>query len=149
MLLTDKIASLPEDIREQLNSRLHNGESDSPLVDWLNDLPRVQIILAREFCGNIISDDELAEWRYSGYEAWIIKKYESVSPEDIKKWMNEATQEQVYDYLRAHLRDTFRIHLERFMYEFRTLSWLIEAAAGLNTDADYRPSQTESPSPAR
>jgi hypothetical protein len=146
MLRNDKIASLPENIREQLHARLHNGESNSHLVDWLNDLPRVQTILFRKFDGNIITDGELAEWRYSGYEAWIIKKYESISLADLEKWSKEATREQLQDFLRALLRESFRTHLDRFMQEYRTLCWLRDAALLFD---GHSQNQTETPSPAR
>ena len=39
MARTGKIARLPDDIREQLNRRLNDGEKGKKLVMWLNSLP--------------------------------------------------------------------------------------------------------------
>ena len=46
-----KIARLPLAVREELNSRLRNGEPGKDLVLWLNSLPAVQEVLAAQFQG--------------------------------------------------------------------------------------------------
>jgi hypothetical protein len=66
-----KIARLPRDIREQLNRRLHDGEPGTQLVVWLNALPDAQTILAREFSGRAISQQNLSEWKQGGYRDWL------------------------------------------------------------------------------
>ena len=54
MIITrrSKIARLPRGIREQLNSRLDQGEEGTSLVAWLNSLPEVQSTLASHFDGD-------------------------------------------------------------------------------------------------
>jgi len=66
-----KIARLPSEVREQLNVRLHNGELGTQLVEWLNSLPEVQAILAAQFDGRPINEQNLTEWKQGGYEDWL------------------------------------------------------------------------------
>ena len=46
MTATGKIARLPQEIRDELNRRLRDGERGRRLVDWLNSLPETQRMLA-------------------------------------------------------------------------------------------------------
>ena len=66
-----KIGRLPRAVQEQLNRRLANGEKGGPLVAWLNSLPEVQAVLAREFEGKPIREQNLSEWRKHGYKKWL------------------------------------------------------------------------------
>ncbi|MBW8863720.1 MAG: hypothetical protein JF609_02140 [Verrucomicrobia bacterium] len=65
-----KIARLPPAIREQLNERLANYESSTPLLAWLNALPEVQAVLAQEFGGEVISRVNIRNWRQGGHAEW-------------------------------------------------------------------------------
>ena len=65
-----KIARLPKNIRDQVNQRLDDGERGAPIVAWLNSLPEVQAILARDFDGKAITEQNLSEWRKGGYRDW-------------------------------------------------------------------------------
>ena len=66
-----KIARLPLEIREQLNTRLADGEPGSRLVEWLNSSPAVIKVLREQFGDRPISDQNLSEWRAGGYEEWL------------------------------------------------------------------------------
>src|ERR1035441_634149 len=66
-----KIARLPRELREQLNCRLHDGEPGTQLVVWLNSLPEAQAVLAREFGGRAVSEQNLSEWKQGGYRDWL------------------------------------------------------------------------------
>jgi hypothetical protein len=66
-----KIARLPREIRKQLNVRLRDGEVGRQLVDWLNGLPEAQAMLAAQFGGRPISEQNLTEWKQGGYEDWL------------------------------------------------------------------------------
>jgi hypothetical protein len=70
MTRNGKIARLPREIRDDLNRRLQNGEQGGPLLAWLNGLPEVSALLAREFDGISISKQNLCEWRAGGYAEW-------------------------------------------------------------------------------
>jgi hypothetical protein len=80
------IAHLPNEIREQLNLRLLEGETAEPfgvgaagmsrkgareLAAWLNALPPVQSILGSQFNGSPISEVNLIYWRQGGYLQWL------------------------------------------------------------------------------
>ena len=71
MKRTGKIARLPHHLRNQLNLRLHNGESGVDLIKWLNTLPEVQAILAEHFNGVPISPQNLSEWNNGGFLDWL------------------------------------------------------------------------------
>jgi hypothetical protein len=66
-----KIARLPREIREQLNVRLQNGEMGTQLVEWLNGLQEAQAMLAAQFGGRPINEQNLSEWKQGGYEDWL------------------------------------------------------------------------------
>jgi hypothetical protein len=66
-----KIAHLPNEIREQLNLRLLEGETSRELAAWLNALPDVQSLLASQFNGSPISEVNLTHWRQGGYLQWL------------------------------------------------------------------------------
>jgi hypothetical protein len=70
MIRSGKIARLPETIREQVNRRLANHESSTPLLAWLNARPEVQEVMAREFRGRPIDKHNVSEWRRGGFAEW-------------------------------------------------------------------------------
>ncbi len=69
-----KIARLPLAIRQELNRRLDEGEQGKKLVAWLNGLPAVQAIVATEFGGKAIREQNLSEWKQGGYRDWLAKQ---------------------------------------------------------------------------
>lgn len=66
-----KIARLPRWVRDELNTRLADGETGPRLVEWLNGLPRVREALECGFGGRAITEQNLSEWRQGGYEDWL------------------------------------------------------------------------------
>jgi hypothetical protein len=66
-----KIARLPRDIRAQLNSRLQDGHEGKTIVTWLNSLPQVKRLLAKNFDGHPVTESNLSDWRQGGYEEWL------------------------------------------------------------------------------
>ena len=69
-----KIARLPREVRDKLNRRLDNGEPGSRLVKWLNASPKVRAVLAAEFGGIPIREQNLSEWRQGGYREWLAQQ---------------------------------------------------------------------------
>jgi hypothetical protein len=72
-----KIARLPLNIRETLNSRLENGDPGHILVLWLNSLPEVRSILAAYFKAHPITQQNLSEWKRGGFIDWQRKQVTS------------------------------------------------------------------------
>jgi hypothetical protein len=66
-----KIGRLPKGLQEQLNRRIENGEKGGRLVAWLNSLPEVRDVMAREFEGKPIREQNLSDWRKHGYAKWL------------------------------------------------------------------------------
>ncbi len=65
-----KIARLPRTVREELNRRLADGEMGKRLVEWLNGLPEVRTVMAAEFGGRAINEQNLSEWKQGGFAEW-------------------------------------------------------------------------------
>ncbi|HWB05973.1 MAG TPA: hypothetical protein VG796_23325 [Verrucomicrobiales bacterium] len=65
-----KIARLPRVLREELNRRLERNVPARLLVEWLNALPEVQEILTNFFNSNPINEQNICNWRRSGFAEW-------------------------------------------------------------------------------
>jgi hypothetical protein len=87
-----KIARLPLAIRQELNTRLRNGEEGKQLVLWLNGLPAVQEILAAQFNAKPITEPNLSRWRSGGYADWLL---EQMAPETRVKEVLEMSPDLV------------------------------------------------------
>jgi hypothetical protein len=99
---TGKIARLPLAIRQQLNQRLQNGESGKALIPWLNGLPEVQAVLAAQFNGQPILQNNLSRWKTGGYVRW---EAEQTAQEAAARLVEQATglQEAVKAGLADHM----------------------------------------------
>ena len=69
-MATGKISRLPREIREQVNKKLDAGEPGNRLVNWLNELPAVRALLAGEFGGAAINEQNLSNWKQGGFREW-------------------------------------------------------------------------------
>ena len=69
-----KIARLPRAIRQELNRHLDDGEQGKKLVAWLNGLPEVQAVVAAEFGGKPIREQNLSEWKQRAYRDWVAQQ---------------------------------------------------------------------------
>jgi hypothetical protein len=74
MTRTGKIARLPRDLRNQLNRRIADGESGIHLVEWLNGVEQVRHVLAQDFGGREISEQNLSEWKAGGHQDWLARQ---------------------------------------------------------------------------
>jgi hypothetical protein len=73
-MATGKISRLPREIREQVNERLDAGEPGKRLVVWLNELPAVRALLAAEFDGAAINEQNLTNWKQGGFREWRMER---------------------------------------------------------------------------
>jgi hypothetical protein len=71
MTRNGKIARLPLAVRAELNQRLLDGEAGNQLVDWLNARPEVEAIIAGEFGGHPLREQNLSRWKNGGYREWL------------------------------------------------------------------------------
>jgi hypothetical protein len=74
MTRTGKIARLPREIREQLNRRLQDGETGIRLVEWLNSMSETKKVLAADFGGRDINEQNLSEWKQGGHQDWLARQ---------------------------------------------------------------------------
>lgn len=87
--LVGKIARLPNQIREQLNQRLYDGQSGAEILTWLNELPMVKQILVAKFGGALITEKNLSNWRKIGFARWLQRQ----EPSQELKWLRETASD--------------------------------------------------------
>ena len=87
-----KIARLPLAIREELNQRLLEGQSGGKILPWLNARPEVQAILAEDFEGLRVNDNNLSEWRRGGYAEWIARRERLDSTRELARFAADITK---------------------------------------------------------
>lgn len=66
-----KIGSLPASIREEVNRRLHDGQTAAEICDWLNAEEAVLKILDEKWNEQPISPQNLSEWRKGGFQIYL------------------------------------------------------------------------------
>ena len=132
MARNGKIARLPREIRDELNRRLHNGEQGGPLLAWLNALPQVMHVLAKDFGGIVISKQNLSEWRAGGFAEWQARQETLDQARELSadaKEIMAATDGRLTDHLATVLAVRYAALLqgwngeltEEFRRELRTL----------------------------
>jgi hypothetical protein len=109
-----KIARLPASIREQLNRRLENGSLGKKIISWLNTLPEVNQIMAEQFAGKPISENNLSEWRRGGYQDWLREQ------ED-QEWTVQFVKKAMCMEPAARLRYIENLIAAQFMKELEAL----------------------------
>jgi len=102
MTRNGKIARLARTIRDELNRRLQDGEPGVRLVDWLNGLPDTQRVLATDFAGRPINEQNLSEWKAGGYRDWLARQETLSQVRDLAadaKELTTATDGRLTDHL--------------------------------------------------
>jgi hypothetical protein len=69
-----KIGRLPEELQEELNLRLLARWPLPQLLDWLQSQPGVQPLLDLDFGGKKITPRNLAAWKSSGFQQWLVEE---------------------------------------------------------------------------
>jgi len=102
MTRNGKIARLARTIRDELNRRLQDGEPGVRLVAWLNGLPDTQRVLATDFGGRSINEQNLSEWKAGGYRDWLARQETLSQARELAadaKELTEATDGKLTDHL--------------------------------------------------
>ena len=97
-----KIARLPRGIRDQLNRRLDEGEAGNVLVRWLNELPEVKAVIAGQFGGRPINEQNLSEWKARGHREWLARQEALAQARELAadaKELCDATDGKLTDHL--------------------------------------------------
>lgn len=87
-----KIGSLPAQIREEVNRRLHDGVIAREICDWLNAEPRVLEILDERWNEQPITPQNLSEWRGGGYQIWLKSRERSENLRALSEWAADFTE---------------------------------------------------------
>ncbi|WP_397379738.1 hypothetical protein [Prosthecobacter sp.] len=81
-----KIGALPHRLREQVNHRLLDGQVDSEILPWLNEMPVVQERMKARFNGEPISSMNLSAWRTGQYQIWIVERKEIAATKELAEF---------------------------------------------------------------
>ncbi len=109
-----KIARLPREIRAHLNRRLQDGQTGRSLLPWLNGLPEVLAVLAREFGGSPVSEQNLSQWKQGGYREWLAQQEMLAGVRELTgnaKELNEAANGLLADHLATVVASRFAAEL--------------------------------------
>ena len=102
MSRTGKIARLPLQVREQINTRIQNGGKGQDIVAWLNSLKEVKAALSKHFDNPTINAGNFSEWKLGGYRDWEAQQFavaESRRIVEEGKELGEAGQGALADKL--------------------------------------------------
>ena len=105
-----KIARLPAHIREQLNHRLHDGELSRTIVPWVNELPETKKVLAELYRGKAITNQNLSEWRHTGYQDWL-------QHQQRLEWNSRLADEETEVNNQNRCEDGYEAMAFQFLYE--------------------------------
>jgi hypothetical protein len=72
-----KVEWLPEQLRQQLNHRLRDGQTGSQVLAWLNSRPATRKVLREHFRGLPVNSENLSHYRHQGYSEWLAKTHVS------------------------------------------------------------------------
>lgn len=93
MARSGKIARLPDEIRDQLNERLLDGQAGSQILPWLNGLTEVKDRMVELFGGAEVNDANLSNWRSGGYQDWLDQKRESDEVKDLSSYLVKIAED--------------------------------------------------------
>jgi hypothetical protein len=105
-----KIARLPHNIRNELNTRLQNGEIGRTLLPWVNSLPETKSVMAELFAGKPITHQNLSEWRRAGYQDWLIQQQRLL-------WFQTLTEQETEFNRHDRSTDTFEAMSNYYIFE--------------------------------
>lgn len=91
MARNGKIARLPHDIREEINSRLLDGQLAPEILPWLNNLPAVIKEMELHWDGSILSPQNLSEWRLGGFKDWLKRRSKVESLKTLSNYAGELS----------------------------------------------------------
>jgi hypothetical protein len=66
-----KIGRLPKTTRDELGRRIEDNELGADIVFWLNGQDAVKRILAEQFEGRAITEQNLSHWKQTGHLDWL------------------------------------------------------------------------------
>lgn len=87
-----KIARLPAAIRDEVNRRLHDGQTGSQIIPWLHSLPEVLRVLDELFGEEPITAQNLSEWRQGGYQDWLRQREKVESLKTLSSYAAQLAQ---------------------------------------------------------
>ncbi|MGD1086707.1 MAG: hypothetical protein ABSA47_18370 [Verrucomicrobiota bacterium] len=120
-----KISRLPHHIREQVHTRLRDGQPGKHIVAWLNSIPEVHQVLAASFAGRPISEANLTQWKKRAHRDWLLEQAalgESSRFVSESRQLAQAGQGAITDHLAVFVAARYAVARQRLSAEER-LQW--------------------------
>ena len=112
-----KIARLPLSIREELNTRLLEGDPVHLLIEWLNTDPAVLDVLNTDFGGELISERNIGQWQRGGYMEWALVRECAATA----RGLSESSEDLASTGISAeHLLTVLTVQYARILNELQT-----------------------------
>jgi len=121
-----KIASLPPEMRDQVNLRLLDGEELRSLVRWLNAEPGARRMLAEKFGGELVSIQNLSDWKKHGHREWLLRREALEDARAIREQAGEL-QEATGGALADHMAEVL---MARLLRAFRAWDGSLQSRSG-------------------
>ena len=90
-----KLSRLPLHLRDQLNLRLANGETDKTLLPWVNSLPELKAIIKDYFDGEPVSEQNLSDYRRHSFRKWEMRQAALAFSAEAQAELPPSSQEQL------------------------------------------------------
>jgi len=84
-----KISRLPHHIRQDIHSRLRDGQPASQIIPSLNAMPEVQHLLAAQFAGHPLSPANFSQWKKRHHPDWLLQQ---AALSETSRFMSESRQ---------------------------------------------------------
>ncbi|MGA3180995.1 MAG: hypothetical protein ABSF38_11675 [Verrucomicrobiota bacterium] len=111
-----KIARLPHLLREQIHSRLRDGQPAKQIVAWLNSLPEVQALLAAAFAARPISQANFSQWKKRSHGHWLLRQ-EVLAQAPLllaqSRQLSQAGQGEITDHLATVVSASYALAFQR------------------------------------
>jgi|GEM_PF-841696 len=136
-----KIARLPARLREEVNRRLHDGETGPQILAWLNATPEAQEVCRKQFDSEPVSPQNLSAWRAGGFQKWLTdqKALERTRERAAhSRALAEASGGNLSEGVLAQLTGELMEIIEEF-------SLLRESGGGLRNDGDEQDGEAFDP----
>ncbi|HEY1048592.1 MAG TPA: hypothetical protein VGE39_02510 [Prosthecobacter sp.] len=87
-----KVGRLPAKIREEVCRRIHDGQTAGQIIPWLNGLPDTVRVCNALFEGNLITPQNLSDWRMGGFMIWREQQDEIEATRDRARYSLELSK---------------------------------------------------------
>lgn len=87
-----KIARLPDSLRNEVNTRLLDGQPARAVLDWLNSQPEAVRTWDLYFEGAAATSQNLSEWRIGGFREWTSRREKTENLKTLSRFATDLAK---------------------------------------------------------